>query len=336
MLDVALGHADAARLRVLQWFGPWARPLLVSREVRVAWTGALLVTMAFALTGIVPIWMLALGPIVWGVPHVVADVRYLALRPGYHARIRLAVPAVLALGFGWAGLGVSAALLGGALCAILSRGSLARRAAVAAPLVVLGLLAGGAPAIATLVFAHVHNLVAVAFFALWRRRESRLHWIPVALTAAGAVAILGGALDAVLGRALVLGSVDFGDLVLQLAPPEVISKISSNLRMPDRLVLLYAFGQSVHYVVWLRLVPEDERTSSSPISFRQSFRSLVRDVGAPLLVLASMAAAGVAVWATRDLAKARFEYLQLAFFHGWLEIIAGAIMLAEGRPRGRP
>lgn len=44
------------------------------------------VAIAFALTLGVPFWLLALGPIVWGVPHVVADIRYLIIRPGLHRR----------------------------------------------------------------------------------------------------------------------------------------------------------------------------------------------------------------------------------------------------------
>ncbi|MBX3186614.1 MAG: hypothetical protein KF819_06350 [Labilithrix sp.] len=333
MIELALGHADAARLRVLRWFGPWARPLFVSREVRVAWTGALLVTAALALTRLVPLWMLALGPLVWGVPHVVADLRYLALRPGYHRRPTLVVPVLLALACGWAGFGVRAALFGGALCALVTRAPIVRRLAVAAPLAGLGLLAHLWEAIATIVFAHAHNVVAILFFAFWRRRGSRLHWIPVGVVAAGAIAILGGAFDGALRHASSFAGLHFGDLVAQLAPAEIVSKVSTDPVMPDRVVLLFAFAQSVHYVVWLRLVPEEERAASSPVSFRQSFRSLVRDVGVPLLAIHAVAAVVFVVWAFGDLPTARIRYLQIAFFHGWLEILAAAIMLAEGRPQ---
>jgi hypothetical protein len=106
-----------------------------------------------------------------------------------------------------------------------------------------------------------------------------------------------------------------------------------------RLLVLYAFAQSVHYVVWLRLLPEDDRKSPTPRSFAQSYRALRADVGSLALWLFTLAALALAVWAAFDVGRARNGYIQLAFFHGYLELAAGALLWAErGRPkdRGRP
>src|SRR5690348_11917803 len=81
-----LAGLDKVRRAALMAGAPWARALLVDRERRVAFTGAVLVAAAFAATCAVPMWMVALGPIVWGVPHIVADVRYLIMKQGYHRR----------------------------------------------------------------------------------------------------------------------------------------------------------------------------------------------------------------------------------------------------------
>jgi molybdate transport system substrate-binding protein len=35
-------------------------------------------------TALIPLWMLALGPILLGVPHLLADLRYCVFRPGWH------------------------------------------------------------------------------------------------------------------------------------------------------------------------------------------------------------------------------------------------------------
>lgn len=38
---------------------------------------------ALLLTGVAPLWLLLVGPLILGVPHIVADIRYLLLRdPG--------------------------------------------------------------------------------------------------------------------------------------------------------------------------------------------------------------------------------------------------------------
>ncbi|XXF76315.1 hypothetical protein P2318_25100 [Myxococcaceae bacterium GXIMD 01537] len=58
---------------------------------------------AFLLTVGAPLWSLALGPVLLGVPHLLSDVRYLVVRPGLHRRTGLAVCAgvpLLAVGLG--------------------------------------------------------------------------------------------------------------------------------------------------------------------------------------------------------------------------------------------
>ena len=112
MLAIALSRADALRGALLRGFGPWARPLLVRREVRAAWWGAALVCVSLAATAVVPMWLLALGPIVWGVPHVLSDVRYLVVRAGDHRRVAVAAPMVLGLVASALGGGLRAAVAG--------------------------------------------------------------------------------------------------------------------------------------------------------------------------------------------------------------------------------
>lgn len=328
--------ADAARLGAIRAFVRvfGARPL-VDRELRVAWNGALLVALAFVGVGIVPMWLLALGPIVWGVPHVLADVRYLVVRPGFHRRAMIVVPAVLGLAAGWAGFGVRAALVAGGVVALVARGSWPRRLVVAVSLFALAALAQTAPITATLVYAHLHNAVAVLLFVLWSnrgteppnetQRRTGLRLVPVLVVALGALAIATGVLDGAVARATPIGSAWFGDIADQLAPQWLVD----DPRIALRLVLLYAFGQSVHYVMWLRLVPEADRTSPRPRSFRQSVRALRNEIGLPLLVVFGLTALVFVVWAGVDLAQARIRYLEVAFFHGWLEIVALALFLVE-------
>jgi hypothetical protein len=66
-------------------------------------------------------------------------------------------------------------------------------------------------------------------------------------------------------------------------------------------------------------------------------RALRDDLGAPILVLASLAAAALAVWAVVDLVAARNGYLRAAQFHGHLELAAAAFLwLARDRRADAP
>jgi hypothetical protein len=105
------------------------------------------------------------------------------------------------------------------------------------------------------------------------------------------------------------------------------------LELGARVVLVFAFAQAVHYGIWLRLIPEDDRPRDTPRTFSASLRALENDVGKWVLGGAMVVAVGVAVWAVLDLAAARIGYLRMALFHGYLELIAAALLFVEGRSR---
>jgi hypothetical protein len=98
-----------------------------------------------------------------------------------------------------------------------------------------------------------------------------------------------------------------------------------------RLLLAFAFAQSVHYAVWLRAIPDETRRTDSIRSFRQSTRALLREVGPLVPGVAIVATVALAVWGAFDLATARMGYLRFAGFHGYLEIALGALAWAEHR-----
>jgi hypothetical protein len=88
----------------------------------------------------------------------------------------------------------------------------------------------------------------------------------------------------------------------------------------------------VHYGVWLRLVPEEDRPREAPRPFASSFRALRDDLGLVVLGAAILAAVGLAAWAAFDVLAARAGYLRFANFHGQLELAAAALFALEGRP----
>ena len=90
-----------------------------------------------------------------------------------------------------------------------------------------------------------------------------------------------------------------------------------------RAVSAFAFGQSLHYFVWLRAIPEQELPHGHPIGFSKSIRFIERDAGPLVLYAAAYALAGLFVYAlVRGWPEARLLYLTAAAFHGYFEMPA--------------
>jgi hypothetical protein len=121
---------------------------------------------------------------------------------------------------------------------------------------------------------------------------------------------------------------------IAITSADELRRLAPGLSEPlaSRVLLSFCFAQGVHYVIWLRLVPEDDRVRVSPRTFRASHRALVRELGTPLLSIAAAVALGFAAWAVIDLHAARDGYLALAGFHVVLELAAAALIFIEGRP----
>jgi len=319
MVEALLAPADALRAAVYRWLRPLAAALYADRARRVGLAGTAFIALSFSLTVATPLWLLAVGPLLFGVPHLLADVRYLVVQPGLHRRRVLCALAGVPLAAVGLGAPPAVGLLAVAVAVLGARASWPRTA--------LGLAAWAALTGAALawedtfllVFLHAHN--GVALFLWWRLRPrgAPAAW-PLAAVVAGVALLLSGAVGPVLG-----------------APAESIAPLADPA-LASRLVLTFAFLQSVHYVVWLRLIPEDARERPAPRPFAASWRALVQDFGlAPLCVCAAIAL-GIAAWGVVDLVAARDGYLRLATFHGYLELAAGALLVLSGArtPRAAP
>jgi hypothetical protein len=324
-----LGAVDRARRLAITAAAPWARALLVDRERRVAFAGTALIAAAFVASCAFPLWMVALGPIIWGVPHILSDIRYLIMRQGYHRRPGI----LLAIGGGAAaaglGYGVRGGLAAAAVALLFSRGTVARRAVAFGVIAVFFGIAQWAGFIADVVFAHLHNVVAVALWWAWRPRDTKLHYLPLL-----AFGVCGAALAVGVAEPLLrlTGGLSAPWTGLSLAQVAYVLSPSPYGTMATRLVLRYAFGQAVHYIVWLRLIPEEDRRSHTPRSYQQTYRALRVDVGSWVLWLALLGTVVFIVWALVESAGvARAKYLNIAFFHGYLELAAAALLWSEGR-----
>lgn len=315
--------ADRVRRVIVVPVARFAPALVVSRERRVVVLGCLGIALSLVLTLWAPLALLALGPLLLGVPHLVADARYLVFRPRLHRALGLAPAAVVLVGGLALGYGVRAGLAASVCAALSARGSRTRRLLVAAAALALLAIAQHTPFLADVVFFHAHNLVAIGLFIAWRPRGApvrRRLVVPVFfLVASGLVAFFANASP----TAPHWSGLTFDSLGETLAP-------NASVETTARLVSFFAFAQSVHYLVWLRLIPEEDRPQTTPRSHVQSLRALLADIGLPF-AFAALAAffVIVAIALVGHPSLARDVYLGVAYGHGHLELVATAWLLAR-------
>jgi len=335
-----LDRARSALYRVALGIRPLAR-LITLRDRRVALTASLHALVAFALTLTVPTLLLVLGPIFLGVPHVVADLRYLVLRRGLPRAWLVAI----ALGCaGLVGLRVAQELgsdavriarleylvvglwLGAAVIAAVQRSRRYLRAGLA-----LTLIAGASayaqrePYAVRIAFTHLHNLVALVLWLYLFRGRLRSALLPLGLILAFAAVLLSGRTYFVTER---LGSLDLLGLHVLAASDWLAPGFS--FYPAAGLTLSFAFLQSVHYSTWLLVVPQEDVRGQGTVTFAMAARSIQKEFTRLGLVLILLGLLAVLVGACFDVHRAKNLYLSLAMFHGYLELALGSYFFVRG------
>jgi hypothetical protein len=319
---------DKLRSHVLQQSRPWIVPFIRQRDLRVTVSACILIFAALGISLSLPFWQLALGPILLGIPHVLGDIRYLVVQRGLHrsALFWFAVAAPLAMAVisqrpAWGVAGV----LGASLVAPGERRRKTAMLLLCLPAIYAALHWQRGFLFA---FLHLHNLVALVIWWNWRERKSVWQWLPLLAVVLGVLLISGGLGEgclAMLGtqswHPKGLGAKAFGGMLAPFAEEP----------WQHRLVILFAFLQSIHYLVWIRLIPEDARKQPTPRTFNRSVAALRSELGVFFEIFV-IGAAALGIWAVLDIVQARRSYLQLIFFHGFLEFAICAWCYVERRP----
>jgi hypothetical protein len=318
----------------------FAQATLAHRDRRIA-TVACASVLAAALGAVYfPVLLFTLGPVVLGVAHVAADVRYLVLRRGlarwWQNTVWLGCAALIGLRvceelgllrhtdrveYAIAGLFAGGAVYAG----LRARGSPRRALLTVALLAMATSYAIAQPKLARYVFLHAHNLIALLAWAMLFRANKRWLLAPVALIALG-VAVLGSGacfeqtLASPFAASFHLHVFTVSDWLTPFADPRLAIGVTTT----------YLFLQSLHYSAWLNWIPQEEQASRGTPTFRMSVRSLFSDLGAPGVAAVGIAASVVLLGACFDLHRARGLYLSLATFHGYLEVALLAFLWVRG------
>lgn len=280
--------------------------------------------LALTIVATCPLLGLLVLPLIFGVAHVLGDVRWLLVR---EAGLSRAWPAILAplwlmtalrvlwlAGHAWDPqvemfLGATAVVTG----ALSAAGSPSRTLLCVTLGVAGGWLAIQHPQGAAVAFAHGHNVVALAFFLFWSHRVlGPARAATLAGSLAAVMALLFSGLVPVRDGPPVVGF-DLPSATAALAPGagEIVGRGA---------VLSFVLLQALHYSVWLHLVP-----------VARGGRGASEDLGAQWLAVGAALAIAVALAGVADPARTRGAYLAVATFHGWLELAVAAHLISGSR-----
>lgn len=337
---------DSLRQSAFGWAlrAPLLPSILTRRDRRIAAIGSAHAVMAFGVALWFPVLLFALGPVLLGVAHVAADIRYLVLRrklaPFWRNAVWGGCAVLIALrgldelgllGFGltrtefavvfaWTALG----LVAGAREA----GSWTRAAVAAPPLALAGWAALKHPLFGLMAFTHLHNVMALVLWGVLFQRKLRALLLPLGLIGACTAVLVSGALHGVLlnHSDRVAFGLDLFELSGWLAPGFAEHHAVG-------LTVAYVFLQSVHYAAWLIFIPQSESGTQGTLTFRMSARSLLRDFSGTPLVAIALSFLVVIGGALFDVHEARRLYLSLAMFHVYLEFALLAYFWARSTPQ---
>ena len=341
-------RAEALR-RLLQFHA--VRHAYTHRTWRLAILHALFAVGALLFALSYPLWQLILGPVLFGYAHLVATIRFVPAAverrghsTGMHRKLLLATLAAgslhivyrFALDAGWfanhtgglsewQGLGPIDGLFIAAVCAL------------------IGMILGGAKrAFSWRIFALAPLLCAIAFaplqtagaLILLHNFIAYLYWVAIARSPedrkTGALALLGvsvvtglllsGAMDSLLvtgstNSILVASGLSIESLGQSIAPT------NSDPTHWARLVAAFAFGQSCHYFVWLKAIPESRQKKRTPHTASNCLRSMERELtrdGAHVVLYAL--GISILLWTFVAIPDMRRFYFLAAGFHGLVEL----------------
>lgn len=321
-LASALDSARSPTLRIVLARSPWLRSCVQSRSRRLVALTALGLFTATVSAVFAPAFMFVWGPLLLGVPHLLADVRYLAFPQYAQCVLRwrdLGVVAVLAATLVWPRPEIGwAAVVWAATCAVPppTRAGWIRYGLVLFTTIAVYAVVWKFPIWFSYAFVHAHNVIGILLFVaiFARARMHRVARWTLGVSVVTVVTLIGvGAFDMVQRRDALL------PLAWWVLPQEALEVLSPAAW--QRVVVAFVFMQGVHYVVWLRLIPEAVRKRDGLRGYQASLAALRAEFGP--WVVAGVACVGAVLlaygfWRAWD---ARLWYLRLAGFHAYFELV---------------
>src|SRR5262249_6640405 len=135
-----------------------------------------------------------------------------------------------------------------------------------------------------------HALCSLVYFGIRAHQRGLNVWPVLLLAFALSALVLAGALDGLLPQTLWAPRAGGRSVLNEAVETAWVGVGATGLR---RGLFLYVFGQQLHFATWLRFMPEVDRVSKVPYSFRRALEALRRDLGVlalPALGLGALSA----------------------------------------------
>jgi hypothetical protein len=320
----------------------FVRDIYRVRSKRLMFLFLLAGVMNLTLAAFFPLWVLVIGPVIYGVPHVLASIRYThashSSEASSGARFFNFVTLILAsvaifriltdLGYlpfsaratDWPELLSLIATFVGAAVIYRKRPLTILVGGTLVAFVVF--LSWSLPIWTAGVLLLAHNLIAFVYWILAAKSPSDRKTAVIATAIFSFVSglILFGMFDRIWPvldpqLSLTWAGLDYEYLGESILP------WTKSYHAWFNAVVAYAFGQSMHYFVWLKAIPEQNYEHQTPPSFRRSFELLRQDFGGKFLMGFLLVALAIpAVWLFAQYPAARMVYFAVASYHGYLEI----------------
>ncbi len=355
LLTATLVGLDTVRAKLLRIACSFEvlRAVFVNRAQRLFVLYVAFIGIALIVATTVPLWQLLLGPIFYGFAHLLCSVRYFHYAAASNeqfadsqlrsASYRFLVSASIAYGLyrfarsqglvpgisgrfsEWQGAALvdtvfMCVVFGGA--AYLYRKSPPRVVLGAVVLLPVVLCLRTWPLETAGFLALIHNLVGFAYWILLasRPQERRYAFAALGIFLLVNAALFAGSLDPLLDKFARGSHLKFARLdTLELG--RMIFPWSNNPNLWLHATVAFAFGQSTHYYVWLKAIPDECHYNRIPTTFKQSYHLLGRDFGrrTSAVIIYGVVAAAL-VWVFLSFPESRKVYFLVAGFHGFLEI----------------
>lgn len=336
------------------------RSIFCNRSLRLLTLFLISFSISLTVSVFFPLWVLLIGPVIYGVPHIFASIRYfhyavsgpeqfknelvkkktyfiLCLLTAFVALYRLTSSAhlfnmnfpVLSEWRGSTYIEVFGVLITFTVASWIYRKSLyqnLRGILLITPLF-LGYWLQPFYTIGLLIL--IHNFVAFFYWIISSKNEAekRVAYFATAAISTTTLLIFFGLFDPLYKYLTPSTDLPFAQLRVENLG-QMILPWSSDYLTWLHTSIAYGFGQMLHYFVWLKVIGDQFHYHEMPTSFRQSFRLLQNDFGKiGVIRVLGIVIMSTFIWIFFRYPQARLIYFCLAAFHGFLEI--AGLALAE-------
>ena len=321
------------------------RSLFLNRDQRILFLGLFALGFYFSVSLFFPMWVLLIGPVLWGVPHMISSLRYNVrhsfLDISEQKKVLVFQSLIWLLVFAYRVaidiynrnlflssyplLFESACLIASFFIQIyFSRQVTWRTIGFASVFTILVYSTYCFPIQTALVLLIGHNYIPLYswFKSCQVKKDINVFWIVSSIYILLSVVIYLGLVDFLYSYINPQGQIKF----LNWNYSDVVSSFGAS---PDdykfwfHIVSLYAFSQAMHYFLWIKAIPENYQPQQHPPSFNWTFKRLANDFGSSSLhVMVALVIMGVAYWLFFEFQTARLIYFSLASYHGFMELSA--------------